>query len=103
MIANLLVVVRHNQEIWYARCYRREVSLQLGRVGSASLEYNLDVIELFRGEVLAEVGVDAGLVLQRREETLRVGSVVVRWRRRRVLRPPPCKSQDEEDEKETAQ
>lgn len=104
VLADLLLVVGDDEEVRYARGDGGEVCLQLGAVGGARLEDNLDVIELLRGEVLAEVGVEAGLVLQRREEALGSGLVVDRRRGRwRWCGAAAGQGQDEEDEKETAE
>lgn len=79
------------------------MGLELGPISSTCLQDDLDVIELLRGEVFAEVGVDAGLVLERGEEALGVGLVVHRRRRRRMCSTATREGQDEEDEKETTE
>ena len=103
VVAELLVVVGDDEQVRDARGDGGEVGLELGGVGGARLEDDLDVIELLRGEVLAEVGVEAGLVLQRGEEALGGGLVVDGRGRRRRCGAAAGQGHDEEDEKETAE
>lgn len=96
-VADLVGVVRDDEQIRDARCDGREVrtALLLLFQPRARLQHHLDRVQLADGEVGAEVGVERGRVLERGEEALGGLFVEGRLLRRRPVPGPRERQADE--------